>query len=113
MCALEGGLLTCRWFSKASHGSAGPGCCAQEVDSPFSLDDLVKGILNVRTWRPLRSWSSVVALAVMCRLLLKRPMVWTVNSPSLNTDQNVVVMQAATAMSSGLDLLRWLRMADR
>jgi len=37
---------------------------------------------------------------------LKRLMVSTVNSPSLETDQNVVVMHAATAASRGSSLLR-------
>ena len=105
--------MTWRWFSKASHGSVGPDCWAQDVDSPFSLDDLVNGSLKVLTWSPLRSWSREVALIVMWSLELKRLMVGIMNSPNLETDQNVVVMQAAMAASTGLLLSRWPRMEER
>jgi hypothetical protein len=113
MWAFGGGALTRQWFSKASHGSVGPGCLAQEVDSPFSLADFVNGSLKVLTWWPLRSWLMSEFAMVMCLVRLKLARVLTVNSPSLDTDQKVVVMQAATAASSGLSLSRWLRMTAR
>ena len=65
MWALGGGALTQMWFSKASQGSDGPCCRAQEVDSPFSLADLVNGSLNVQTCRPLRSCLRDVLLGVV------------------------------------------------
>ena len=113
MWARGGGALMWMWLLKVSQGSDGPCCHAQEVNSPFSFADLVNRSLNVQTCRPLWSCSRDVLLDMVWCWLLNFEMVGMVNSPSLETDQNVVVMQAAMAASRGLSLFRWLRMLDR
>ena len=100
----SGGSLIRKWLARAEKGSAGPSCVDQKTSSPV-IEVLVCGSLKTVTLLPCQSWSHRMSDRLTWCEGLKAFKEGRVNSLNLAAAKKVVVRQAKTAASRGLERL--------